>query len=559
MVKAWRQVQLEQFDDDRELVEDALDHYRDGKRGCVDFINHWCTTYDPRMIAQERPAKMPFVMFERQEQFVEFVLKCITTEADGLAEKSRDMGATWVCCAISVWLWLFKDGAAVGWGSRKQELVDRLGDPSSIFEKIRILLRNLPKIFLPEGFTFDGNAHFMRITNPANGSSIIGEIGDQIGRGGRTLVYFKDESAHYERAESIEAALMDNTRCQIDISSVGDTATIFYRKRDAGIEWGSGDLVQKGKTNVFVMDWSDHPEKTQEWYILRKTKAKADGLSHIFAREVDRDSAASVEGVIISPEWVKAALDAHVKLSFDDSGGWASGLDVADEGIDLNAQCIRSGSILRFIDEWGERDTGLSGRRAVTNCKELVPDGELLEFEYDCIGVGAGVKSELNRLKERGKIPHSWTISPWSAAAKVLNPNGHVIEEDNVGMARPGDKKSPKNRNFFQNFKAQAWWIVARRFENTFRAIYEPDFPWTPEMVISIPSSLPEKLRLKLMKELSQPILAKSAALKMMIKKTPEGTKSPNIADSFVQAFCPAEKKMRMIAVDGMMAISAKR
>jgi hypothetical protein len=49
---------------------------------------------------------------------------------------------------------------------------------------------------------------------------LICEAGDNIGRGGRTLVYFKDESAHYEHPDLIEAALGDNTNVQIDISSV---------------------------------------------------------------------------------------------------------------------------------------------------------------------------------------------------------------------------------------------------------------------------------------------------------------------------------------------------
>ena len=52
----------------------------------------------------------------------------------------------------------------------------------------------------------------MRIVNPQTGASITGESGDNIGRGGRKLCYFKDESAWYERPEKIEAALADNTR-----------------------------------------------------------------------------------------------------------------------------------------------------------------------------------------------------------------------------------------------------------------------------------------------------------------------------------------------------------
>src|SRR5690606_24682813 len=137
-------------------------------------------------------------------------------------------------CAVSVAMWLFHDGSSIGWGSRKQELVDRIGDPSSIFEKMRMLIMNTPRVFQPVGFNPDNCLHFMRLVNPENGATIIGEIGDDIGRGGRTLEYFKDESANYTRPEEIEAALSENTRCQIDISSVNGPNNVFYRKRDTG-------------------------------------------------------------------------------------------------------------------------------------------------------------------------------------------------------------------------------------------------------------------------------------------------------------------------------------
>ena len=40
-------------------------------------------------------------------------------------------------CAFATWLWLFHAGSTVGFGSRKEILVDRAGDMQSIFEKIR--------------------------------------------------------------------------------------------------------------------------------------------------------------------------------------------------------------------------------------------------------------------------------------------------------------------------------------------------------------------------------------------------------------------------------------
>lgn len=51
---------------------------------------------------------------------------------------------------------------SIGFGSRKQELVDRMHDPSGIFEKIRIIIRHLPPIFYPKDFNLRTHMGFMK-------------------------------------------------------------------------------------------------------------------------------------------------------------------------------------------------------------------------------------------------------------------------------------------------------------------------------------------------------------------------------------------------------------
>lgn len=519
-VWAWRQQQLRRMREKPELMAGALEYYRSHP---VDFINHWLDTYDPRNAGKKTPARMPFIMFERQAELVDFIMACLDGEENGLMEKARDMGATWVCAAVSVWLWRFWPGAAVGWGSRKEQLVDKIGDPDSIFEKIRMLIRAMPREFWPIGFNEKEHMTYMRIVNPETGATITGEAGDNIGRGGRKLIYFKDESAHYERPEKIEAALADNTRVQMDISSVNGLGNVFHRRREAGREWAGGPAHQ-GVTNVFVMDWRDHPAKTDEWYQTRRAKAVADGLLHVFAQEVDRNYAAAVDGVIIPAEWVTSAIDAHVKLNLPaPTGKKIAGLDVADEGGDLNALASRKGYLLATVDDWGEGDTGATTRRAVEKLA-----GEPVEIQYDSVGVGAGVKSEANRLAEAKHLPAGLKFVPWSAGAGVQWPDRHLI---------PDDRESPVNKDFFYNLKAQAWWQLRLRFERTHRALHE-GIEYDPDDLISLPSDLP-KLR-QLQKELSQATASRTTAgLKLVVDKTPEGTRSPNMADSVVMAFWP--------------------
>lgn len=519
---ARRQKRLVAIRTDPALARGAIEYY---KTRPAEFIGDWCVTYDPRNAGTGRPTKMPFVLFDRQADFVEFLMGLIASQTSGLVEKSRDMGATWLCCGFSVWLWCFWDGAAVGWGSRKEQLVDKIGDPDSIFEKMRMIINMLPREFWPRGFAPDTHMTYMKIINPATDATITGEAGDNIGRGGRKLIYFKDESAHYERPEKIEAALSDNTNVQVDISSVNGLGNVFHRRRENGIEWEPGQPCVRGKTNVFVMDWRDHPAKTDAWYAERKAKFEDDGLSHIFAQEVDRNYASSVDGVIIPAEWVAAAIDAHEKLGFDDSGRWMAALDVADEGRDKNAMAARKGVVLRELEEWGSRDVGVATRKVVGLCQPLGP----MEVHYDSIGVGAGVKSEANRLKDDKLLPKGMRFVPWNAASSPNNPLGRVIE---------GDAQSLKNEDFYSNLKAQGWWELRLRFQRTYRAVTE-GVVYPPDQLISLPSKLPY-LR-KLQKELSQPTISKNARLKLVVDKTPEGTPSPNLGDAVMMLYWPAQ------------------
>ena len=335
--------------------------------------------------------------------------------------------------------------------------------------------------------------------------------------------------AHYERPEKIEAALGDNTNVQIDISSVNGIGNVFHRRREQGVDWFPDADLPPNRTRVFVFDWSDHPAKTQQWYDDRKEKAEREGMQHVFAQEVDRNYSAAVSNTIIAQEWIVAAVDAHIKIPYlaaePPINKWMAGLDVADEGNDRNALALRQWIIVRSVEEWGERDPGVSTRRAIAACREHRP----LKVQYDCVGVGAAVKAEYNRLVDEGNIDkRQIEFIPWNAGAKVINGYDRII---------PDDELSPTNREMFYNFKAQAWWSLRTKFYKTFRAIKD-GIVYPADELISLDSTMP--LLQQLIKELAQPTRADSSTLQMVVQKKPSGTKSPNLADAVVQCMFPA-------------------
>lgn len=532
-VYAWRMKTLAALRADRSKLADADAYYSTRPS---DWIMHWCDTFNPRKSPHhERPEMrgpkwMPFVFFKRQDDLIEFFQALQREGESGLIEKARDMGATWLACAYSVWRLRYTPDDAIGWGSRKQDLVDKLGDADSIFEKMRQIIRRLPPEFRPQWSTA-----LMKIINDDNGATITGESGDNIGRGGRKATYFKDEAAHYERPELIEAALGDNTDVQIDISSVNGLGNVFHRRRESGEEWVQGKVIPKGTPRVFIMDWRDHPDKTQDWYDQRKAKAEREGMQHVFAQEVDRNYSAAVENTIISYDWITAAIDAHLAIpalaAIADSSEWMAGLDVADDGQDKNAIALRQGFVLRHARDWGERDPGVTTRNMLADLRERGRRG--IEIQYDSIGIGSAVKSEYNRLMESGAIePDEFEMTPWNAGYAVVRPFERVI---------PDDDNSPLNRDFYHNFKAQAWWSVRTRFYKTWRARTQGEV-YAGHELISLDSSIP--CLLQLCKELAQPTHSRStASLRMLVDKRPNGTRSPNLADATIQCYFPADKR----------------
>jgi phage terminase large subunit len=356
-------------------------HYRDNP---VDFINDWGVTFDPRNKAEGKPTTMPFLLFPKQEDFINWLVERWKRREDGLVEKSRDMGISWCCCAFAVWMWRYHTGSVIGFGSRKEDYVDRTGDPDSLFWKIREYIKLLPHEFRPRGYDPDKHAPFMRVLNLAGESAIKGEAGDNIGRGGRATMYFKDESAFYEHPDSIDAALSQTANTQIDVSTPNGEGNPFWQKRHGG------------KVSVFVFDWRDDPRKGKEWYEKQRARLTPVAL----AQEVDRDYSASVSNAFIGSPLVTAAMMRGPGPGPNDvapHGPLRVGLDVARFGDDRTVLSFRRGRVLVRQITWAKTDieaTSGRARQEILRYAQACREG-LDQIAVDTIGVGAGAADRL--------------------------------------------------------------------------------------------------------------------------------------------------------------------
>lgn len=349
----------------------------------VEFITDWLCTFDPRNVERNIEAVTPFLLFPKQAEFIEWTVARWLAREPGLVEKSRDAGVSWLCVAFGVWMWLFKPGVVIGYGSRKEEYVDKLGDPKSLFWKIRESVRLLPPELQPAGFDQGKHAPYMRILNPENGAAIIGESGDNIGRGNRTSIYFVDEAAFLERPDSVDAALSQTTNCRIDVSTPNGAGNPFYRKRHSG------------RVSVFVFDWRDDPRKDQAWY--DKQCRELDPV--VVAQEIDRDYTASVSNAWIPGDVVRACMSRGV-ADVEAFGPVQIGVDVARFGNDKSCITIRKGRVVYPQITFGQCDVvDVAGRVAevVRNWGEKPS-----QIAVDTIGIGSGVADILRR--EFGRI-----------------------------------------------------------------------------------------------------------------------------------------------------------
>ena len=457
------------------------------------FTRDTAWTYDPRNVPLGLPAFMPFVPWPRQVEYLEWITGLVRNGDNGVTEKSRDQGATWLNIYWDLHAWRFSDGYSAGYGSNKLENVDVRDDPDSIFEKARIALRFWPRWLLPKGFIWGRHAKYCLLTNPANGAHISGEGGEQIGRGGRSVRYTLDEHAYIEAAASADKALSNNTTSINYVSTPNGMGNVFASKRHSG------------KCSVFVMDWKDDPRKDQAWYDKQCEKYSA----RVVAGEIDRDYGAGGEGVVIPAKWVRAAINLPLRPTSPRTGG----LDVADGGDNETVLITRHGGLVTRVQAWKRLDT----RDATLHSMRMGHADAIDLLSYDRIGVGAGVHSTLKGINGQLRFKHNGVNVGKPATARKYS-----------------DDPNPASERF-ANLKAELWWSLRLRFQRTYNHVHgHEEHPH--EDLIAIPNDA------KLVSQLSIPKIEFTGTGKVKVESKESlarrGIPSPDHADALVLAFC---------------------
>ncbi len=461
----------------------------------ISFIQDLLFTYDPRLKGNKR---IPFVLFQRQAEYIEFLVDVFEDRDDAIIEKCRDVGASWLNVAFTVWLFIFKPEASILWGANRMSLIDQLGDMNALLERIDFTLKTIIAPLRPR-YT----RNWGKLINQDNYAQITGAGGKNIGRGGRETITFIDEAAFIENMDKVEASLSMNTDCQIWLSTPNGQ-NVFYRKRMGGV------------FKVFTFQWYEDPRKDQAWYDLQKSKLEP----HVFAQEVLIDYNASIENQMIKPMWINSAI----RIDLEATGLKSLGYDVADEGADKFAQVGRHGSRVLFAEDWDELEThGASTRKVWVKATTE----KYRAINYDNIGVGAGAKVEFEHLTK--DIP----LDVYSIAVTGISMGEGASDEE--------FEDTGKNcKDMFNGLKAESWWKLRRRFQKTHEhyeglAVHPAD-----EMIC-----LKDIGHGDLADELSSPkfFINENGKIGVESKKSMQARsiKSPNLADALVLAYAKGE------------------
>ena len=253
----------------------------DYKKGCIFFINTFCWTYSPKTEVKH----LPFILFEFQEEAIRWFIDRIEKGEDAFAEKSRDMGASWIFFVyVTLWYWLFTEGSSFLIGSYKEALVDD-GTPASLFGKIEYTLESLPNWLLPNRFNKKQHKNKLKLINPANGNVIRGDtMNSEFGRGCRETAILFDELGFWDYSKGAWEGTKDSTNCRLANST--PNGYNYYA------------MIREMPINIHTMHWRSHPFKDEQWYTFEKATRTEESL----AQEIDISYTKSLEGKVY-PDW----------------------------------------------------------------------------------------------------------------------------------------------------------------------------------------------------------------------------------------------------------------
>lgn len=196
-------------------------------------------------------------------------------------------------------------------------------------------------------------------------------------------------------------------------------------------------------------------------------------------------------------------------------------LDVADEGGDDSVLNFFDGSFLYKVERLQARDPAQLAEQALMRCK----DEGATSLIYDSVGVGAGVRGELNK-----------------------HPDSEINFVKFVAQGEVLRKKSKyrggrSNADTFQNLRAQAWWLYRDAVNDAVR--YLETGIKAPTGLIAISNKIPRRYRDRILSDSTGVLWEVNADGKIQIENKKSIKKRLGVSTDYADAIIPQMVRMQ--------------
>lgn len=221
------------------------------------WINGFVWQYNPNAIGTASVEVGPFITWGFQDEAIlgapgrPGIIPAIEKRYDLLIEKSREMGASWLCLLVILWHILFHPWKKFLLISRNELAVDKPDDPDALMWKLDFVVEHLP------GWMTAGRVRRRKLVvkNPLLNSAVTGASSTgESGVGGRGTGMFIDEFSRIKEDFALLQGTHDHTRCRIFNGTHLGLGTAFY------------ELSQRVDMHKLILHWSQHPDKRRGLY-----------------------------------------------------------------------------------------------------------------------------------------------------------------------------------------------------------------------------------------------------------------------------------------------------
>lgn len=213
------------------------------------WVNVFVFQYNPDAEGAE-DEEGPFVTYEFQDEAFLELLRAIEDRRDLVIEKSRDMGASWMCLLVMDWMARFHRSKKFLCVSRSAEAVDKGGDPDSLFWKLDHV-----HDYLPDWMKGRRKRKSMHVSYPDSGGVITGQASTKkVGIGGRGTAIFVDEFSQIDDDFAVLRDTADNSKCRI------------FNFTHTGTDTAAYELTTWPVLRKLVLHWHRHPVKRRGLY-----------------------------------------------------------------------------------------------------------------------------------------------------------------------------------------------------------------------------------------------------------------------------------------------------